>query len=72
MRVRKGAKYIFHAVGHDAWSPVHTGIQEGETVTVVHPFGCPPPNTMGHCHVNRADGTFGGLVQTSSLQPRRK
>jgi len=40
-------------------------------VQVVNLRGCPKANTMGHCHVNDADGRFAGLVCTSSLvKPR--
>ena len=39
----------------------------GERVRVVKCNGCPPPNTMGHAHVERLDGRFVGLVHTAAL-----
>ena len=35
-------------------------------VKVVALHGCPPPNTMGCCHVE-LDGKFAGMVLTASL-----
>ena len=69
MNVRTGHRYVFHAAGLDRYSPAHRGIKDGAIVTVVRLPGCPPPNTMGHAHVNGADGRFMGLVQTASLTP---
>jgi hypothetical protein len=33
----------------------------------LQPYGCPKPNTMGHCFVETLDGKFIGLVSTASL-----
>ena len=43
-------------------------IKKGDRVRVVNLPGCPKANTMGHCHVQHLDGTFGGLVSTNSLK----
>lgn len=72
MKVRAGSKYYFYPVGLDSWSPANQGLTPGEQVTVVNLPGCPRANTMGHCHVNKADGTFGGLVLTNSLSRTKK
>jgi hypothetical protein len=39
-------------------------------VRVCTPYGCPPPNTMGHCFVETLEGKFIGLVSTASLHKR--
>jgi len=67
MRVRKGGRYVFWAAGMDRFDPAHLGLEDGQEVRVVHPRGCPPPNTMGHCHVEDLAGNFMGLVQCDSL-----
>jgi hypothetical protein len=67
MRVRKGGRYVFWAEGLDRFDPAHKGLVNGEIVRVVHPHGCPPPNTMGHCHVENEQGEFMGLVWCGSL-----
>lgn len=66
MKVRKNAYYIFKPCGWDIADP-KTNLKEGDKVQVVALRGCPPPNTMGHCHVNGPDGKFAGLVCTGSL-----
>jgi hypothetical protein len=66
-RVRVGTTYRFHPAGMDRWSPVHQGLKDGDLVTVVNLHGAPKANTMGHCYVNKQDGTFGGMVLTNSL-----
>lgn len=70
--VRTNSKYVFHPVGMDIYDPAHYAeLKDGDTVRVVRKHGCPPPNTMGHAHVNKinADGSevFVGLVLTNSL-----
>ena len=45
------------------WSPNQTGLLEAAA-----PYGCPPPNIMGHCFVETLQGEFIGLVQTTSLE----
>ncbi len=70
-KVRTGARYRFDPVPMDRFDPPFD-VKAGETVVVVKLRGCPPPNTMGHCHVNVRRGgewTFGGLVCCNSLQP---
>jgi len=67
MKVRTGTTYRFEPVAMDCWAPAHQGLERGDLVKVIHPHGCPPPNTMGHCHVER-DGKFMGLVCCGSLQ----
>jgi len=70
MRVTAGKRYVFQPCLLDRCDG-RTGLQPGDIVTVVRLHGCPPPNTMGHCHVNGPDGRFAGLVCTASLQPLR-
>lgn len=66
-RVKAGNRYIYRPVPIDRFDPPYN-LREGDAVIVVNLPGCPRANTMGHCHVNRAeDGTFGGLVHTNSL-----
>lgn len=65
-KVRTGQKYRYQPVLLDRCDPRQT-LQEGELVVVVKLPGCPRPGTMGHCHVNREDGSFGGLVCVNSL-----
>jgi hypothetical protein len=69
--VRAGSRYTYQPVLLDMVSPANVGLKSGEVVTVVNLPGCPRANVMGHCHVTRADGTFGGLVVTNSLVPMR-
>ena len=66
MKVRKGQVLYYWPNGLDRMD-ARTDLKEFEQVKVIHPHGCPPPNTMGHCHVERMDGTFAGLVHTNSL-----
>jgi len=66
MKVRAGCKYRYNPVLLDACDP-RTGLVKGDVVKVVKPRGCPPPNTMGHCHVEK-DGRFVGLVCCNSLE----
>jgi hypothetical protein len=66
MKVRKGNTYKFVPNGWDHFDP-KTDLKSGDIVKVVHPNGCPPPNTMGCCHVEK-DGQFKGLVSTGSLE----
>jgi hypothetical protein len=65
-------KYIYKPVPIDTTDPplgVHEGnLAPGDIVQPVKLFGCPPPNTMGHCHIMK-DGHFVGLVSTNSLEP---
>lgn len=67
MRVKKNSVYVFKAAGWDIFDRRDNTPANGSKVRVCHPYGCPPPNTMGHCHVETLDGQFIGLVQTASL-----
>ncbi len=67
MKVRKGSVYVFNAAGWDVFDPRDNTPANGTKVRVIHPHGCPPPNTMGHAHVEGLDGRFIGLVATASL-----
>ncbi len=68
MKVRAGKKYVFDPVPMDVFD-AKTTLKKGDVVTVVKLAGCPPPNTMNHCHVEDENGTFRGLVCCNSLQP---
>jgi len=68
-RVQVGREYWYVPVLLDRCHPPYN-VSEGDRVVVVNLHGCPPANTMGHCHVNHADpgkGTFAGLVCCNSL-----
>ena len=70
MKVRKNKSYVYKPCLGDMCSPTTTAIRNlasGSVVTVVHPHGCPPPNTMGMCHIADGEGRFLGLVYTASL-----
>lgn len=66
MKVRKGSVYIYRPALIDVIDG-RTNLKEGEKVRVIHPHGCPKPNTMNHAHVERLDGEFVGLVCCGSL-----
>lgn len=67
-RVTVNHEYVFQPVGMDVFDPANTAVA-GQTVRVVNLFGCPPANTMGHCHiVDAAQGDFLGLVMCNSLR----
>jgi len=72
MKVRKGSVYEFQACLIDVADRRSNTPRNGTLVRVCHPHGCPPPNTMGHCHVETLAGEFIGLVACGSLQPVRK
>jgi hypothetical protein len=67
MKVRKEGIYVFNAVGWDIYDRHENTPLNGTKVRVIRPYGCPAPNTMGHCHVETLDGEFHGLVSTASL-----
>jgi len=72
MKFRKGAVCVFKAAGWDIFDG-RTDLSAGELVRVCHPYGCPPPGTMGHYHVERvSDGKFAGLVCGASLTKVKK
>jgi hypothetical protein len=53
----------------DIWDS-RAQVPAGTVVRVIHMHGAPPPNTMGHAHIEDADtGKFAGLVLTNSLVP---
>lgn len=67
MKVRLNSVYTFRRAGWDLCDP-KVAIADGTKVRVTKPYGCPPPNTMGHAHVaDAATGEFLGLVSTASL-----
>lgn len=66
MHVRAG-QILYYAPNLMDFVDGRTDLKTGEAVKVVSKHGCPPPNTMGHCHVERLDGSFAGLVHTNSL-----
>jgi hypothetical protein len=68
MRVKAGQVYVYQPALLDMVEP-RTALRPGEAVRVVRCRGCPPPNTMGHAHVETLSGIFAGLVQTASLCP---
>jgi len=67
VRVKVGGRYVFRPCTIDRVLAQHHGLQSGEAVRVVQLHGAPKPNTMGHCHVERADGSLAGMVSTDSL-----
>lgn len=67
MRVRKGQKVKYNPNGWDTLDP-KTNLKPGDIVRVTHCPGCPPPNTLNHCHVETLDGKFIGLVHCNSLE----
>jgi hypothetical protein len=66
MKVRKGSTYRYAPCLLDLVHRIHE-IPIGTRVRVIHPHGCPRPNTMNHCHVESLDGRFLGLVCCASL-----
>lgn len=68
-KVRAGQIYRYHPVNLDLLHPPYS-VKPGDLVRVVNLPGCPPANTMGHCHVEHLDGKFAGLVCTNSLVTR--
>lgn len=67
MKVRKGGVYRFEACGWDVFDRKPNTPANGAIVRVCHPYGCPAPNTMNHCHVETLEGEFIGLVCCNSL-----
>jgi hypothetical protein len=72
VKVRKGSVYRFEASFWDRYDRLRVTPADGTLVRVVHPHGCPPPNTMGHAMVETLGGEFIGLVACASLQPRKE
>lgn len=69
MKVRKGMVVFFKAAGWDRFDRNANTPDDGTICRVCTPYGCPPPNTMGHCFVETMEGKFVGLVSTASLTP---
>lgn len=67
-RVRAGIVYEFKPVGLDQFDSKTEAIP-GQQVRVIKCPGCPPPNSMGHAHIESLTGEFLGLVCCNSLQP---
>lgn len=71
MKVRKGGTYVFRPTGWDVVDPKNAAkIEAGSIVRVATPYGCPPPNAMGHAFIEDLSGKFLGLVSTASLYPK--
>lgn len=68
MRVVAGRKYRFNPNLLDQIHVCAKGLRAGEIVRVVKLHGAPPPNTMGQCHVEDAQGVFRGMVSCNSLE----
>ena len=67
-RVRAGSRYHFDPCALDLLHPCSSA-NSGDVVQVVKLHGCPPPNTMGQCHIQSLAGKFLGMVSTTSLSP---
>ncbi len=67
MKVRKGQVFTFQANGWDRFDRKENTPKDGTIVRVCTPYGCPPPNAIGHCFVETLDGKFIDLVSTGSL-----
>jgi hypothetical protein len=68
MKVRKGFVYVYtREASFWEMADAKHGTPSGTLVRVVHPRGCPPPNMMGHAHIETLEGEFIGLVHTASL-----
>ena len=68
-RVRVNAHYFYKPNLLD-FVDGRTNLKDGEEVVVVNLYGAPKANTMGHCYVNRLDGSFAGLVHCNSLHTK--
>lgn len=69
-KVRAGKEYEYQPVIWDKLDP-KTALKPGDKVKVINLRGCPPANTMGHCHVEH-NGQFVGLVHCNSLNAKKK
>lgn len=69
MRVIVGHTYFYVPNMLDRCDSRST-LAEGEEVRVVNLHGAPKANIMHHCHVERLDGSFAGMVHTNSLHTR--
>jgi hypothetical protein len=68
-RVRVNSHYIYSPNFLDLIDG-RTKLQDGEEVVVVNLRGAPTAGTLGHCYVNRLDGSFAGLVHCNSLHTK--
>ncbi len=67
-KVRLNAVYRYEPAGWDLFMRPASFAAPGQLVRVIHPYGCPKPGTMNHCHIADAStGEFLGLVHISSL-----
>lgn len=72
-RVQANKIYRYGPVGMDIYD-CRNDAEPGQPVKVVALPGCPKPNTMGHCHIQRYrpiedKWVFAGLVLCASLKP---
>ena len=67
-RVRAGSRYRFDPCILDQLH-VCSNASPGDVVQVVKRHGCPPPNTLGQCHIQSLEGKFLGMVSIASLSP---
>ena len=69
MKIRASKKvWVYDPVLMDIYD-ARTDLKPGDKVRVVKLPGCPPPGTMGMCHVgDPVDGKFIGLVCVNSLK----
>ena len=71
MKVKAGRTYSYDPVGWDQLDRPYGDPIPGALLIVVNLPGCPPANSMNHCHVNFAEsGNFAGLVHCNSLRPQ--
>lgn len=68
MKVRAGSTYRFVPNLMDQIHVCAPSLRPGDIVKVTAMRGCPPPNTMGQCHVIGPDGKFAGMVSCNSLE----
>lgn len=66
MKVKTNKIYVYDPVPMDIYD-ARTTLINGDLVKVIKLPGCPPPNTMDHCHVEDINGKFRGLVCCNSL-----
>ena len=71
-KVKVNRLYRYQPALYDLSNPPYGAnaglLKPGDTVKVVNMYGCPPANSMGHCHIeNPETGDLLGLVQTVSL-----
>lgn len=67
MKVRANAVYVYRPCVLDV-TDARTSLTTGTRVRVKNLRGCPPCNTMAHCHVVHPEtGVLIGLVCTASL-----